>query len=98
MTCESYALSPRAQLNDVFFSAFYGIIDVLAVIPYYIELIMQQDTVSLDAWISLRAYLIHDAVRPIPVLNSSDVPAASSIQAVPIQPYYLTVRLSDFVT
>ncbi len=38
----------------MFFSAFYGIIDLLAVMPYYIELIMQQDTVSLDAWISLR--------------------------------------------
>ncbi len=45
----------------------------------------------------LCAYLIHDAVRPIPVLNSSDVPAASSIQAIPIQSYHLTVRLSEFV-
>lgn len=33
-----------AYLNTL---AFFGIIDLLSVLPYYIEILMQQDTVSL---------------------------------------------------
>ncbi|KAF8342408.1 hypothetical protein F5887DRAFT_975123 [Amanita rubescens] len=45
-------------------TSFYGIIDVLAVIPYYIELIMQQDTSVLFRFSILRMFRLLRVFRP----------------------------------
>ena len=62
--------------------AFYGVIDLLSVLPYYLELLMQQDTV----WI-LSVLL----VSFLPILHPAHVPSPAGVPAIPLQPSNLPV-------
>jgi hypothetical protein len=44
-TAQSFFLHVFAYVTRLDFIAFFGIIDLLAIVPYYIELILHQDTV-----------------------------------------------------
>lgn len=47
VTCEcTSCLEPRTELTLPSRVAFFGIIDLLGILPYYIEIALQQDTVS----------------------------------------------------
>jgi hypothetical protein len=60
--------------------AFFGIIDLLSVLPYFIELMLHQDTVcpiSLMVIISMPSH--HVTVNIVPILNIADVPPNTSV-------------------
>jgi len=59
--------------------AFFGIIDLLSVAPYYIELMLHQDTVSLTAMMIIRLTSHDTSVNFVPILDLTDVPLNTGV-------------------
>lgn len=77
--------------------AFFGIIDLLAILPYYMELILGLDTVSARVAIRRRASGLHTfecVVGAVSVLDSSYLSITPSLPSISDQQHYRPVRLN----
>ena len=72
--------------------AFYGVIDLLSVLPYYLELILQQDTVRFTPEYSHHLHL-YIPVCILQILHITSLQATSGLQTIPLQPYNPTVSV-----
>ncbi len=91
--CESISLISRTVSHKLL--AFYGVIDLLSVLPYYLELLLQQDTVSLKT-IFLFGTNLTISVCIFPILYSAHVPSITRLQAIPLQSHDFTVCYALF--
>lgn len=68
---------------DLVCVAFFGIMDLLSIMPYYLELMLHQDTVRPRM---LCTRLSHEfvAVNPVQVHNPAYISLATRVQAVPL--------------
>jgi hypothetical protein len=62
--------------------AFFGIIDLLSVVPYFIELLLHQDTVCLTLLMIIPMTSLRTPVNIVPVLDLADVPFNPSFSAI----------------
>lgn len=92
-----YVPAPIQFIHEATTAAFYGAIDILAILPYYIEIILQQDTVLLIIipWAcntGFRTYSLAFSDHPFPLLDSAYVPVITCLPPVSQQQHYTTVR------
>lgn len=62
--------------------AFYGVIDLLSVLPYYLEIILLQDTVRQSSFILTFTEL--SIVHLLPIFYFAHVSFVARIQAIPL--------------
>lgn len=76
--------------------AFFGIMDLLSILPYYLELMLHQDTVRPRTFYTLpsRERL---AVNFVQVHDLAYIPPVARVQAVPIQQHHPDVRTQLFM-
>jgi hypothetical protein len=81
--------------GKTFLAAFFAVVDLLAILPYYIEVALHQDTVcgiEIDSTKALygppdegsAAQKLPPAVDPLPLLHPSNLSASPGIQGVQI--------------
>jgi hypothetical protein len=93
-----YVTRNRGRLHEFTQSlAFFGIIDLLSVAPYYIELLLHQDTVCHMFLMETPLTAPYTSVNPISVFNPAHVPLNTCIQAISLQQYGAAVRLPRFL-
>ena len=71
--------------------AFFGIMDLLSIFPYYLELMLHQDTVRPR---TSRTRPSHEclAVNLVQIHNTAYISSFARVQAIPLQQYHLDVR------
>lgn len=82
-----------AYLAKRLFIAFNGIIDLLAILPYYIEIIMQQDTVCASPQLGRPSLLIPVSVSILQVLDPPGIPPLTGLPTFPVKQHYSIVRV-----
>ena len=81
--CECRTSNFDIPSQVLFLLAFYGVIDILAILPYYIEIILNQDTVRYTLLRNPPTDL--STVCSFPILHSPDVSFIAGLPTIPVQ-------------
>lgn len=73
-------------------SAFFGIIDLLAILPYYVELLLGVDTVRMLFTLMSKLLINPSLVRYVPLLYPSNVPPPTCLPRIPDKQHNHAVR------